>query len=125
MTLVANYASCAEGISLHKICHNAIYIDRSFQADQYLQSVDRICRLGNNDQKNILILQSAIPGHLRNIDLTVKNALERKMNVMARFLNDPDLRRMAVDESRGLLPIDDDITIDDIQEIMRDFIPVQ
>ena len=125
MTLVANYASCAEGISLHKICHNAIYIDRSFQADQYLQSVDRICRLGNNDQKNISILQSAIPGHLRNIDLTVKNALERKISVMARFLNDPDLRRMADDESRGLLPIDDDITLEDIQEIIRDFIPTQ
>ena len=48
MVLVANYASCAEGISLHHACHNAIYIDRSFQADLYLQSIDRICRLGNN-----------------------------------------------------------------------------
>ena len=57
MVLVANYASCAEGISLHHVCHNAIYIDRSFQADQYLQSIDRICRLGNNDEKNILIFK--------------------------------------------------------------------
>jgi len=44
---------------------------------------------------------------------------------MARFLNDPDLRQMAVDESRGLLPIDDDITLEDIQKIIRDFIPGQ
>ena len=54
--LVANYASCAEGISLHHVCHDAIYIDRSFQADQYLQSIDRICRLGNNNEKNIYIV---------------------------------------------------------------------
>lgn len=43
--LVANPAAASEGISLHKVCQNAIYIDRSFNAAQYLQSEDRIHRL--------------------------------------------------------------------------------
>ena len=64
MVLIANYASCRRK-SLHHACHNAIYIDRSFQADQYLQSIDRICRLGNNDQKNIQVLQNKIPKTLK------------------------------------------------------------
>ena len=122
MVLVANYASCAEGISLQHACHNAIYLDRSFQADLYLQSVDRICRLGNNDPKNIYILQSAIPGHLRNIELAIKNNLERKIDYMADFLNDPDLKQMATDESEGVMPIDENITMNDIKSMMDDLI---
>ena len=35
-----------EGISLHRACHNAVYLDRSYNAAHYLQSVDRIHRLG-------------------------------------------------------------------------------
>jgi len=122
MVLVANYASCAEGISLHHVCHNAIYIDRSFQADQYLQSVDRICRLGNNDEKNIIILQNKIPGTLKNIDLTVNHALQKKVENMGRFLNDPDLVQMSLEESRGLQPIDDKITNSELQDIINQFL---
>ena len=122
--LVANYASCAEGISLHHICHNAIYIDRSFQADQYLQSEDRIIRLGNDDKKNIFILQSKMPSSLENIDVAIKNALERKIAVMSDFLNDPDLSQLAIDESRGELPIDDDISQEQIEDMIEQFINV-
>jgi|TARA_B100001964_G_C14258006_1_gene613528 hypothetical protein len=122
MVLVANYASCAEGISLHKACHDAIYIDRSFQADQYLQSVDRICRLGNSDVKNIIILQNKIPGSLKNIDLTVNLALQKKIDDMGRFLNDPDLQQMSLDESRGVDPIDEDISELDLQAIVNQFL---
>ena len=44
--LVANPAACSEGISLHKVCQYAIYLDRSFNAAHYMQSEDRIHRLG-------------------------------------------------------------------------------
>ena len=118
--LVANYASCAEGISLHHVCHDAIYLDRSFQADLYLQSVDRICRLGNNDQKNIYILQSAIPQNLRNIEFAIKSNLERKIDYMGQLLNDPNLKKMALDETEGLMPIDENITLEDIKNMMND-----
>jgi len=44
--LIANPAACAESISLHHICHDAVYVDRSFNCAHYLQSLDRIHRLG-------------------------------------------------------------------------------
>ena len=118
--LVANYASCAEGISLHHACHDAIYIDRSFQADQYLQSEDRISRLGNNTPKNIYILQSAIPRNLRNIDYAIKINLQRKIDEMGAFLNDERLIQMAIDETEGDLPIDNNTSVENIKNIFAD-----
>jgi len=47
--LIANPAACAESISLHKTCHNAIYYDLSFNGAQYLQSLDRIHRVGGSE----------------------------------------------------------------------------
>jgi SNF2 family DNA or RNA helicase len=44
--LIANPAACAESISLHTVCHHAVYLDRSFNCAHYLQSLDRIHRLG-------------------------------------------------------------------------------
>ena len=46
--LLANPAAVGEGISLHHVCHDAIYLERTFNAGQYLQSVDRIHRLDWN-----------------------------------------------------------------------------
>ena len=44
--LVANPASTSESISLHETCHNAIYLDRTYDCALFLQSIDRIHRLG-------------------------------------------------------------------------------
>ena len=33
---------------MHKVCHNAIYIERSFNAAHFIQSKDRIHRYGLN-----------------------------------------------------------------------------
>ena len=44
--ILANPAAVAESISLHKICKNAIYLDKSFNAAHYMQSKDRIHRVG-------------------------------------------------------------------------------
>lgn len=49
--LVANPAACAESISLHKTCSNAIYYDLSYNCAQYLQSLDRIHRVGGSETK--------------------------------------------------------------------------
>ena len=46
MILLANPAAMSEGVSLHQVCHDAIYVDRTFNAGQHLQSIDRIHRLG-------------------------------------------------------------------------------
>lgn len=44
--ILANPFAVAESISLHKKCHNAIYIERSFNAAHFIQSKDRIHRYG-------------------------------------------------------------------------------
>jgi len=49
--LIANPGACAESISLHKTCQHAIYYDLSYNCAQYLQSLDRIHRVGGSEKK--------------------------------------------------------------------------
>ena len=49
--LIANPAACAESISLHKTCQNAIYYDLSYNCAEYLQSLDRIHRVGGSEDR--------------------------------------------------------------------------
>ncbi len=50
--LVLNPQACAESISLHKTCYAAIYYDLSYSCAQYLQSLDRIHRVGGSEFKD-------------------------------------------------------------------------
>ncbi len=61
--LIANPAAAGEGISLHTVCHDAIYLDRSYVSTHYLQSIDRIhrLRLPSDVETNIHIYQSRAP----------------------------------------------------------------
>lgn len=47
--LITNPAVLGESISLHKVCHHAIYFEMSYSAAPYLQSKDRIHRVWLND----------------------------------------------------------------------------
>ena len=88
MVMVANPAAAGEGISLHMICHHAIYLDRSFNAAQYLQSEDRIHRLGLPfDQDTIIEIVECVG----TVDETVRQRLEFKVGQMAAALNDSGL----------------------------------
>jgi SNF2 family DNA or RNA helicase len=86
--LVANPAACAEGISLHTVCHHAIYVDRNYNAAQYLQSEDRIHRLGLKPDTitTIEILHSP-----DTVDESVLRRLASKVNKMAAVLDDNSL----------------------------------
>jgi len=44
--IIANPFAVAESISLHKACHHAIYFERTFNAANFMQSKDRIHRVG-------------------------------------------------------------------------------
>jgi SNF2 family DNA or RNA helicase len=44
--IIANPHAVGESISLHQNCHNAIYFEMSFNAAAYMQSKDRIHRVG-------------------------------------------------------------------------------
>ena len=88
MVLVANPAAASEGISLHQVCHTAIYVDRSFNAAHYLQSEDRIHRLGLNPSvsTNIEIIECQ-----DTIDEIVNDRLKNKVARMAEVLDDKSL----------------------------------
>lgn len=88
MVLVANPAACGEGISLHKVCHHAIYLDRNYNAAQYLQSEDRIHRLGlkKNQLTSVEIVCCS-----DSIDVSVDDRLRKKVAIMADVLNDDGL----------------------------------
>ena len=120
--LVANPAACSEGISLHKVCHNAIYVDRSYNAAHYLQSVDRIHRLGLplETETHIHILESVAPNTVGAIDYSVRRRMIQKLRTMSEALDDFDLRRLALDEEEGDAPLDYDITLEDISDLIEE-----
>lgn len=86
--LVGNPAACGESISLHTVCHNAIYVDRTYNAAHYLQSEDRIHRLGipPKTETIIEILNSPL-----TIDDSVGRRLLDKIRLMKYVLEDNDL----------------------------------
>ncbi len=109
--LVANPAACSESISLHTVCHYAIYVDRNYNAAQYLQSEDRIHRLGlpRDIQTTVEIL--VCPD---TIDESVQRRLSAKVSKMAYVLDDPSL---------NIEPIEPDYESDGIdQEDVDDFL---
>ena len=81
--LIANPAACGESISLHMVCHDAIYLDRSFNCAHYMQSLDRIHRLGlaPDDVVSYYIMESR-----ETIDEIVRQRLSEKMKNMRRVL---------------------------------------
>jgi len=86
MVLVANPAACSEGISLHKVCSHAIYLDRTFNAAHYLQSEDRIHRLGIERSPEVEIVECE-----DSIDQVIAARLKMKIDKMAAALNDSSL----------------------------------
>ena len=122
MALVANPAACAEGISLHRICHDAIYVDRTYNAAHYLQSVDRIHRLGlkPEDTTTIRILESSAPSFAGSIDISIRRRLVIKLRTMTAVLQDEDLHQLALDEEDSPEPEMDDVTIEDVLDLIQE-----
>ncbi len=93
--LIANPATLAESVSLHRECHHAIYLDRTFNGGHYMQSLERIHRVGlaPNTVTRYDIIQSEL-----SIDQTIDDRLERKRSDMNRFLENADLATMRFQE---------------------------
>jgi len=112
--LVANPAAAGEAISLHTICHNAIYIDRTYNAAQFLQSENRIHRVGLPKETVTEIELLIAPD---TIDESVNRRLIQKVEVMGRVLNDPGLRIDPDYED----PEDDEELLDaDLRDFLQD-----
>jgi len=86
--LLSNPQTLGEGVSLHRECHDAVYIDRSYNAGHYLQSIDRIHRLGLSQEQetNIHILTSE-----RTVDERVDGRLGTKIATLAHVMDDQGL----------------------------------
>ncbi|WP_404949248.1 DEAD/DEAH box helicase [Streptomyces sp. ARC14] len=92
MVLLSNPATLGEGISLHHDCHDAVYVDRDFAAGRFLQSLDRIHRLGLAPEAETRITVLASEG---SIDEVVEQRLSDKLLFMGRILDDPAVQELA------------------------------
>ena len=108
--IIANPFAVAESISLHKACHNAIYLERSFNAAHFMQSKDRIHRYGLK------------PGtvttyyHLLSKD-SIDETIEARLNMK-------EQRMLEIIESMPIPLFDNTIEgegLDDIKALIRDY----
>lgn len=86
--LITNPQTLGEGISLHRQCHNALYVDRTYNAGQYLQSIDRIHRRGLDKD---VVTEVKILKTKGSIDERVDLRLSEKVAKLGEFLDDPNL----------------------------------
>jgi len=115
--LLANPAACAESISLHKVCHHAIYLDRTFNCGQYMQSLDRIHRVGLKRNENvyyhILICSNTI-------DETIDRRLLEKQDSMNHILEDKSAPLGSFDVEPMQLGKDEDEEMQDLLAVIED-----
>ena len=83
--IIANPFVVAESISLHKGCHNAIYLERDYNCANYLQSKDRIHRVGLNPNQ-ITYYYYIISNN--SIDEVIDLKLKIKIEQMEKIIND-------------------------------------
>ncbi|GAA3380968.1 DEAD/DEAH box helicase [Streptomyces racemochromogenes] len=91
LVLISNPATLGEGISLHRHCHDAVYVDRDFMAGRFLQSLDRIHRLGLAPDTETRVTVLASEG---TIDEVVALRLAEKLEFMGAILDDPSVRQL-------------------------------
>lgn len=108
--IIANPLAVSESISLHKACHNAIYLERSFNAAHFLQSKDRIHRYG---------LKEGIETHYYY--LVSKDSIDGTVH---QRLIDKERRLMEIIESMPIPLFDKFLDADgdeDIKAVLRDY----
>lgn len=111
--IIANPFAVSESISLHRACHNAIYLERTFNATHFIQSKDRIHRVG---------LDPHTTTHYRfvlskdSIDETIHHRLAEKEQRMLELIESQEIPLFAEN-------MDYDIDLEnDIKAIIRDYV---
>ena len=100
--VIANPFAVAESISLHTGCHNAIYLERDYNCSNFLQSKDRIHRVGlAKDQvtKYYYIISK------NSIDEVIYDRLKIKVERMEMIINDdiPLFKRINDDDETDII----------------------
>ncbi|NQV77241.1 MAG: DEAD/DEAH box helicase family protein [Lutibacter sp.] len=100
--IIANPFSVAESISLHKGCHNAIYLERDYNCSNFLQSKDRIHRVGL--EKNQITTYYYIISN-DSIDEVINDRLNVKIERMEKIINDdiPLFNRINDDDETDII----------------------
>ena len=83
--IIANPFSVAESISLHKGCHNAIYLERDYNCSNFLQSKDRIHRVGLKENQLTRYFYFISKD---SIDEVINHRLQIKIKRMEEIIND-------------------------------------
>lgn len=100
--LITNPNTLAESISLHTVCHDAVYFEYSFNLVHLLQSKDRIHRLGLPDDQytQFYFLQSIYPnlGSYYSMDEQIYNRLKEKEGIMLQAIDMNRLEKMPTSE---------------------------
>jgi hypothetical protein len=111
--IIANPFAVAESISLHKACHNAIYFERTFNASHFMQSKDRIHRVGLDDDivTNYYYILSE-----SSIDETIHTRLNEKERKMLELIESEEIPLISKN-----LDFDIDLN-DDVKAIIRDYV---
>jgi SNF2 family DNA or RNA helicase len=82
--VIANPMAVGESISIHKGCHNAIYLERDYNAASLIQSKDRIHRVGlaPSVTTNYYYILAE-----NTVDETIHAKLNEKVERMSKFIN--------------------------------------
>jgi SNF2 domain-containing protein len=103
--LIANPAACSESVSLHKVCRHAIYLERTFNCGQFLQSMDRIHRVGMPPHTRPTY-------HIPVAECAVEQVLDRRLAKRQRVLYDildDDMSVLGFEDESFLVDREDDL----------------
>lgn len=111
--LISNPHTLAESVSLHKVSHDAIYLEYSFNLTHMLQSRDRIHRLGlkPGTKTNYYYFELiGMQGQRQPIDKTIYERLEEKRDLMLEAI-----------EGTRLTPEFTESEKNEVEDLMHDF----
>jgi len=106
--LIANPAACGESISLHRACQDAIYLDRTFNCAHFMQSKDRIHRIGlaPDAKVNYYLLLGR-----NTVDEAIDRRLEAKQRRMLALL-EVDFTNVSLDSNEDVVSEEGEQAID-------------
>lgn len=109
--LITNPNTLAESVSLHQVCHDAIYLEFGFNLTYLLQSKDRIHRVGLKEgtQTNYFFAITKQKGLFDSIDERIYDKLQQKA-----------IRMRQTIESNNIIPFNDSTDIEDIEDILAE-----
>lgn len=110
--LIANMGACSESISLHKASQHAIYLERSFNAAQFVQSLDRIHRQGMPPGTTANFVIPSIPCAIERV---LNRRLLERQRLLYDLLDDP-MPIVGFDDAdhRGVFDVEEYQSLDEV-----------